>query len=68
MKYDIRKMAYENIKNKPIGKMNPEYLQQVKDGFCPTCGKRLTGFRDELSRKEYIVSGICQQCQDSIFE
>lgn len=31
------------------------------------CGKPITGFRDELSRKEYGISGFCQDCQDSIF-
>lgn len=31
------------------------------------CGKPATEFRDELSRKEYRISGLCQACQDSIF-
>jgi hypothetical protein len=26
-----------------------------------------TTFRDELSRKEYTISGMCQDCQDSMF-
>ncbi len=24
-------------------------------------------FRNEISRKEYTISGMCQKCQDSIF-
>lgn len=24
-------------------------------------------FRDDLSRKEYTISGLCQECQDDIF-
>lgn len=24
-------------------------------------------FRDELSRKEYSISGLCQKCQDKFF-
>lgn len=24
-------------------------------------------FRDELSAKEYYISGMCQSCQDSVF-
>lgn len=24
-------------------------------------------FRNELSRKEYRISGICQKCQDDVF-
>jgi len=31
------------------------------------CGKEVQGFKDELSRKEYGISGLCQECQDSIF-
>jgi hypothetical protein len=31
------------------------------------CGKPATNFRDEISRKEYTISGLCQECQDSIF-
>lgn len=31
------------------------------------CGKPITTFRDDRSRKEYTISGLCQQCQDSIF-
>lgn len=26
-----------------------------------------TGFRDELSRKEFSISGLCQSCQDMVF-
>jgi len=33
------------------------------------CGKpvTLTSFRDNLSRKEYAISGLCQECQDTIW-
>lgn len=31
------------------------------------CGKPIEGFRDELSSKEYRISGLCQDCQDSVF-
>lgn len=31
------------------------------------CGKPIEGFRDELSFKEYRISGLCQNCQDSVF-
>jgi hypothetical protein len=26
------------------------------------------GFRDDLSVKEFKISGMCQQCQDSVFD
>ena len=31
------------------------------------CGGQAANFRDEISRKEYTISGLCQKCQDSIF-
>jgi len=36
-------------------------------GQCVKCGEFNLEFRDELSRKEYGISGFCQCCQDSIF-
>ena len=36
-------------------------------GQCVKCGKYNLEFRDELSRKEYRISGLCQSCQDAIF-
>jgi hypothetical protein len=34
---------------------------------CVKCGELATDFRDEVSRKEFGISGLCQPCQDSIF-
>lgn len=31
------------------------------------CGGPATDFKDEVSRREYTISGLCQKCQDSIF-
>ena len=36
-------------------------------GQCVSCGEFNLEFRDELSRKEYGISGLCQCCQDGIF-
>lgn len=35
--------------------------------ICTFCKKDANSFRDELSRKEYTISGLCQTCQDSVF-
>jgi len=40
------------------------------DGDCPFCGEpidHIHGFRDELSRREFEISGLCQTCQDEVF-
>lgn len=34
---------------------------------CMSCGLDATEFRDEISRKEFTISGLCQDCQDSVF-
>ena len=36
---------------------------------CATCGAdvELDSFKDELSLKEFHISGMCQHCQDSVF-
>lgn len=31
------------------------------------CGGDASTFRDELSEKEYTISGLCQDCQDKIY-
>ncbi len=36
-------------------------------GQCVKCGGQATEFNDELSKKEYGISGFCQTCQDEIF-
>jgi len=45
------------------------YTERLKAGLCPTCGKKpdLCALRDEASKKEFTITGMCQPCQDSIF-
>lgn len=43
-------------------------LELIDKGLCPTCHGAVGEFRDELSRKEFGISGMCQKCQDSIFD
>ena len=47
----------------------PEETKRVEQGLCPLCGKEVKeeDFKDELSKKEFKISGMCQSCQDSIF-
>jgi len=39
----------------------------IKLKLCVTCGHKITCFQDQLSEKEYMISGMCQNCQDSVF-
>jgi hypothetical protein len=36
-------------------------------GECVGCGEFNLEFRDEVSRREYGISVLCQCCQDGIF-
>lgn len=47
-----------------FGRSNTEALAER---VCVTCGKPVGTFRDELSRREYGISGTCQECQDKVF-
>lgn len=41
---------------------------QIASKLCMVCDGDADTFRDELSIKEYSISGMCQQCQDSVFD
>lgn len=43
------------------------YSQSITDHVCVICGQKVKRFRDVLSLKEYSISGMCQDCQDSVF-
>jgi transcription initiation factor IIE alpha subunit len=44
-------------------------MKMVENRRCPICGEKVNtnDFRDNLSVKEFTISGICQKCQDRIF-
>ena len=44
-------------------------VEEVKMGLCPFCKKEiiLSDFKNELSKREFKISGICQSCQDEFF-
>jgi hypothetical protein len=43
-------------------------IELKKKGICPFCKGAPGEFRDELSKKEFQISGLCQKCQDDFFE
>lgn len=52
---------------KPVDKIFPQAAEDKKNGKCPFCKKAITDFRDALSKREYKISGLCQECQDEVF-
>jgi len=47
------------------------YGRGIKDSqeknICVVCGGEASDFRDEVSKKEFSISGMCQECQDFTF-
>jgi hypothetical protein len=53
----------------PLGPISEGWIMRLKDDKCPMCGHIIdpNEFRDDLSRKEFDISHMCQKCQDEIF-
>ena len=58
----------ENALERLSRRMGNPRSEAFKNNTCVVCGGSATEFRDEVSRKEYSLSGMCQVCQDSFFE
>ena len=54
---------------KPAFQIFPAAKDAVEANLCPFCGKEIkeADFCDDLSKKEYGISGLCQDCQDDVF-
>ncbi len=50
-----------------MGKLNDK-KQAIEDEVCNLCGEPVLSFKNELSKREYGISGLCQNCQTDIFE
>ena len=44
--------------------------EAINERVCVFCAKPVTldSFKDELSLKEYHIGGMCQECQDKVYE
>jgi hypothetical protein len=54
---------------KALKELFPKEEEQIALGNCPFCQNPIQegDFRDALSRKEFGISGLCQECQDKTF-
>ncbi len=41
--------------------------EAIESDICVDCGLPAVEFKDQLSRKEYSISGLCQECQNKIW-
>lgn len=55
---------------RPVDLIFKEGYELKIQGKCPTCEEAIDAeeFRDSLSYKEYTISGMCQSCQDKVFD
>jgi len=58
--------SINNILQKIMG--GKSRVDIIKTEQCMFCDTPNTNFRDDLSKKEYSISGLCQDCQDKTFE
>jgi hypothetical protein len=54
---------------RPADILFPQYRALRDLGKCPCCTLEVNpeDFRDNVSRDEYRISGLCQTCQDATF-
>lgn len=52
-----------------MGLIKPGTTDLIKNRQCPLCKDRINvnDFTSDLSLKEFTISGMCQKCQDKIF-
>jgi hypothetical protein len=44
-------------------------MELIENRQCPLCENKINvnDFKDELSLREFTISGMCQKCQNKIF-
>ncbi|KKK91885.1 hypothetical protein LCGC14_2708490 [marine sediment metagenome] len=64
------KERIEELSKRPFFKMFPDKVDDLKNRICTCCKEHIfyKHFKNELSIKEYRISGMCQKCQDGVFK
>ena len=44
-------------------------VDKKNEGVCPFCNElvNMNDFKDELSKKDFRITGMCQTCQDNFY-
>lgn len=58
----------DNPEMRPADFLFPGRREALEMQVCMSCKEPAIGFKDAISRKEYAISALCQDCQDSVFE
>ena len=78
MKNNIKKLSRElfddNYQNNQVSnpstklqELRREIKKQTQLRNCTWCKTKVKKFKDQISVKEYFISGLCQDCQDKTF-
>jgi len=59
-----RKEFLDRVSMALCGRSRSESMEKDR---CVGCGGLVNGFKNDLSEKEYTISGLCQTCQDEVF-
>jgi len=65
--YDYPVPDVSNVQKRPADILFPDRIPKMKARVCMTCSGKVEGFDSELSQKEFLISGMCQKCQDEVF-
>ena len=65
-------MAEPTRKNPAIRDMQSTIMgcdvpAMIKADRCVSCKGVAVEFKDEVSRKDYAITGLCQACQDAVY-
>lgn len=50
-----------------IPEIQNELLHCIDNESCIACSGEATEFRQPIDAREYLMSGLCQKCQDEVF-
>jgi len=65
VKATVKSAQIEDLILTVMGKHRPTVIRENR---CMTCEGEATEFKNDISRKEYTISGMCQKCQDKVFK
>jgi hypothetical protein len=67
MKLVAKSVSIESILTAITGKNRAAVIEAGECVFCNATNLAPDSFVDDLSRTEYTISGMCQDCQDKAF-
>jgi len=64
----IQSFAYNKTQINPLRRAVNKVISSGRCAFCNASKATVQGnLRNDLSKKEYKISALCQQCQDEVF-